>query len=82
MKFDGGPMPVPIFEIACDQGPQQATYEWRELNWRDQADAGCVYVQDPWVQTWTAGQHNFTLGYRESYALTKIWLTNTNQSPP
>jgi hypothetical protein len=79
---DGGPDPAPIFEIACDQGPNQATYEWKELNWREQGDPGCTYVEDPWIQTWAAGPHTFTLGYRESYALSRIYVTNTNQPPP
>ncbi len=79
---DGQPMPIPIFEINCDQGPNQAVYEWRELNWRDQMAPACEYVEDPWVQTWTAGPHNFTLGYRESYAISKIWLTTSMDTPP
>ena len=77
---DGGPDPAAIFEIACDQGPQNATYEWNDLNWRE--GGPCEYLEDPWIQTWDAGQHNLTLSYRESYAITRIWVTNTDQMPP
>ncbi|MCA9681052.1 MAG: hypothetical protein KC457_02580, partial [Myxococcales bacterium] len=79
---DGEPNPEAIFEIACDNGPQQSTYQWRELNWRDQNDPGCTYLQDPWTQDWGAGSHNFTLRYRESIAVSRIWLTNTAMTPP
>jgi hypothetical protein len=82
VQVDGGPMPIPIFEIACDAGPQEAAYEWRELNWRDQMAPACEYVEDPWVQTWAAGPHTLTLGARESYAISKIWLTTSDQPPP
>jgi hypothetical protein len=43
---------------------------------------GCEYIEDPWVQTWAAGPHTFALGYRESYAISKIWLTTSDQPPP
>ena len=79
---DGLPDPAAIFEIGCDQGPMQATYEWRELNWRDQMAPGCEYIEDPWVQDWAMGVHPFTLTYRESYAISKLWITNTDQQPP
>jgi hypothetical protein len=75
-------MPMPILEVDCDPNPQQAVYVWRELNWRDPMTLSCEYVEDPWVQTWTAGPHTFTLGYREAYAISKIWVTNTNDLPP
>lgn len=80
VEVDGGPMPTPVFEVDCAPGPQPAVYRWRELNWRDAMS--CQYVEDPWVQTWTAGPHTFMLGYREAYAISKIWLTNTDLSPP
>ncbi|KIG17302.1 hypothetical protein DB30_03485 [Enhygromyxa salina] len=81
---DGEPMPVPIFELDCTNGPQAPEYQWGELNWRDQMAPNCEYVEDPWVQTWEAGAHVFTLGYhpQEAYALSRIWLTNTDQTPP
>jgi hypothetical protein len=83
VQVDGGPMPVPIFEIECTGDPQQqAEYVWNELNLRDPMAMACEYVEDPWVQTWTAGPHTFTLGYRESYAISKIWLTTSDQPPP
>jgi hypothetical protein len=82
VQIDGGPMPTPIFEIACDAGPAQGAYQWRELNLRDPMSPTCEYVEDPWVQAWDAGPHTLTLGYRECYGISKIWLTNTDQSPP
>jgi hypothetical protein len=79
---DGQPDPAPIFELDCTQAPNQGTYVWKELNWRDQADPACTYLQDPWTQDWLLGIHQFTLTYRESTALSRIWITNTDQPPP
>ena len=76
------PNPPPIFELDCTQGPQQSTYVWKELNYRDPADAACTYQFDPWTQDWAAGLHQFTLMYRESAAVSRIWVTNTDGTPP
>ena len=78
---DGEPDPVAIFEIACDFGPFNPEYQWRELNWRDLNAPGCEYVEDPWLQDWDAGVHNLTLAYRESYAVSRIWVTNSDSAP-
>ena len=78
---DGQPEPAAIFEIACDRGPKKAIYEWRELNLRDLEAPECELVEDPWVQEWEAGVHSFTLGYRDSYAISKLWITNTEEAP-
>jgi hypothetical protein len=79
---DGEPNPPPIFELDCTAGPNQGTYLWKELNYRDQADPACTYLFDPWTQDWATGTHNFTLLYRESGAVSRIWITNTDQTPP
>jgi hypothetical protein len=81
-SVDGQPQPPAIFEIDCTSGPNQATYTWRELNWRQQGTPACEYLHDPWVQEWTQGVHSLRLSYRESYAISRVWLTNTNQPPP
>ena len=78
---DGQPNPAPIFEMNCDP-PNFSAYEWRELNWRAPNSPSCQYVEDPWLQDWTKGVHEFTLTYRDSTAISKLWITNTNQAPP
>jgi len=80
---DGEPMPIPVFELDCTGEPMgNGIYRWTELNWREQDADACDYVEDPWIQAWGAGQHNITLGFRESIALSRIWITNTNDMPP
>jgi len=84
VQVDDGPMPIPIFELDCTDGPQQGSYSWQELNWRDQAAEACDYVENPWVQeNWPAGRHTFTLGYRpdEAFSVVGIWVTNTEDPP-
>ncbi|EDM78082.1 hypothetical protein PPSIR1_34232 [Plesiocystis pacifica SIR-1] len=81
-QLDGEPNPDAIFELDCTGGPQQSTYEWVELNWRDQQNGGpCEYEQDPWTADWDAGAHTLTLGYRESIAISEVWITNTTDAP-
>lgn len=79
---DGQPDPAPIFELDCTQGPNQAGYVWKELNYRDQNDPACTYLFDPWTQDWATGIHAFTLQYRESGAVSRLWITNTDLPPP
>ncbi len=79
---DAQPQPPAVFDIDCHNGPPQSNYEWRELNSRELSAPGCEYLEDPWTQDWTAGVHTFTLSYRESYAISKLWITNTDQPPP
>jgi hypothetical protein len=81
VSVDGQPDPAVIFELACDAGPQQGTYLWRELNYRALNAGACVYLFDPWTQDWEAGTHQLTLRYRESIAIAGLWVTNTNQTP-
>ncbi|MFV8750676.1 hypothetical protein ACNOYE_08990 [Nannocystaceae bacterium ST9] len=81
-SVDGQPDPPPIFELDCTQGPNQGTYVWKELNYRDPADPACTYMFDPWTQDWLTGIHQFSLVYRESGAVSKLWITNTDQPPP
>ncbi|MFO7567508.1 MAG: hypothetical protein R6X02_32995 [Enhygromyxa sp.] len=79
---DGEPDPAAIFELDCTGGPQQTQYVWGELNWRAQNAGACNYVEDPWVQEWSTGEHSLTLRYRESWGISKLWITNTEQTPP
>ena len=82
VRVDQDPIDWAIFEIDCTMGPNPAAYKWKQLNWRDPNDNGCVYLQDPWTQDWGLGLHELELAYRESYAVSKIWITNTNGNPP
>lgn len=79
---DGEPNPEAIFELDCTQGPQMGTYLWKELNYREQMAGSCEYLFDPWTQDWAAGTHELTLIYRESIAISKLWITNTENTPP
>lgn len=71
---DGNPMPEAIFEGDCDGGG--AGYDWAVLNWREQGDPPCTYVEDPWAPAWDAGTHQLEFTYRESLAMGRILLTN------
>jgi hypothetical protein len=81
-SVDGQPNPGTIFELDCTPNPNQGTYVWRELNWREMAAPACTYLLDPWTQDWMLGIHQLTLTYRESNSVSKLWITNTVQLPP
>ncbi|MCA9709835.1 MAG: hypothetical protein KDK70_28605 [Myxococcales bacterium] len=72
--LDGQPMPEAIFEGDCTGGGQG--YNWRVLNWRDQGDPACTYLEDPWAPDWAAGVHQVEFSYRESQAMGRILFTN------
>jgi len=72
--LDGMPMPEAIFEGDCTGGGNG--YDWAALNWRDQRDGPCTYVEDPWAPTWDAGTHSIEFTFRESLAMGRILLTN------
>ncbi len=78
--LDGMPMPEAIFEGDCGGGGQG--YEWAALNWRDQGDGPCMYVEDPWAPNWTAGVHQIEFSYRESLAMGRILITNDQDLVP
>jgi hypothetical protein len=82
VTIDGEPNPEAIYELDCTDNPNQGTYMWKELNYRDQADPSCTYLLDPWTQDWLTGAHQFALSYRESIAVSKLWITNTELPPP
>ncbi len=82
VRIDDEPQDWAIFELACDNGPNDTEYKWNELNWRDLDAPECTYEIDPWTQEWDQGIHSLALGYRDSVAISKIWLTNTDVSPP
>ncbi|HVI01593.1 MAG TPA: hypothetical protein VM869_22915 [Enhygromyxa sp.] len=69
-------------DMDCTAQPAQAEYKWRHLNYRQQFAPACQYVQDPWVLNWDAGEYTVNYVYLDSYAMSRIWLTNTDQSPP
>lgn len=74
VTIDGEPMPQAIFEGDCTGGGQG--YDWAPLNWRDQGDDACVYVEDPWAPQWDAGTHQIEFSFRESLAMGRIAITN------
>lgn len=72
--LDGEPMPPAIFEGSCNGAGNG--YDWARLNWRDQGDGPCVYIEDPWAPQWDAGLHQIEFSYRESPAMGRILLIN------
>ena len=74
-QLDGEPTPAAIFEGDCTQNGN--AYKWAVLNWRDPNGGGsCMYVQDPWAPTWTAGAHEIEFQYREVQGMGRILITN------
>jgi hypothetical protein len=81
VTLDAEPDPPAIFEVECTGGPAQAEYRWTQLNWRDNSDPMnpaplCEYLEDPWTAEWDEGDHTIELGYRDSYALSGVIVTN------
>ena len=74
VSLDGNPRPPAVFEANCDDFGD--TYVWAELNWRNQGDPACTYVEDPWTAQWDAGIHSIEFSYREINAMGRILLTN------
>ena len=72
--LDGQPQPPAIFEGDCGNGGNG--WDWAALNWRDENDPPCTYVEDPWAPAWGAGVHEIELTYRESIAVGRIIVTN------
>jgi hypothetical protein len=81
-RVDGEPVEWAIFELDCTDAPAEPVYDWKQLNWRFANADGCDYVEDPWVHDWGAGKHSLELGYRESWAVSRIWVSNTGGNPP
>lgn len=80
VAVDGEPEPPPVFELDCTGMPAQSAYVWRELNYRDAEAPPCETI-DPWVQSWDEGFHSLLLLHRESLALSKLYVTNTDVPP-
>jgi len=78
--LDGEPMPAAIFEGDC--GPGGQGYDWTPLNWRDEGDPPCTYMEDPWAPDWAAGVHQIEFTFRESLAMGRILLTNDQDLIP
>jgi hypothetical protein len=74
-RLDGEPADPPaVFEGGCDD--QGMGYDWNDLNWRDEMELPCMYVEDPWSADWTTGVHDIEFSYRESAAIARIIVTN------
>lgn len=80
VTLDGEPMPAAIFEGDCTGGGQG--YGWAALNWRDEGDPPCTYVEDPWAPQWDTGIHEFEFSFRESLAMGRILITNDETFVP
>lgn len=81
-RVDGEPQDWAIFELDCTDNPVETAYKWKQLNWRDADANGCQYLEDPWTHDWGLGLHQLELGYRESWAISEIWVSNTGGNPP
>lgn len=81
VSIDGFPNPQGIFELDCTPQPNDTTYVWKELNYRDAENDPCESIADPWVFAWSAGPHTLELRYRESLAVARIYVTNSESAP-
>lgn len=73
-QVDGIPDPPCIVEGDCEAGGE--SWRWGEMNWRDPNADPCVYEQDPWVHTWSAGDHEIEFFTREASAIARLIVTN------
>ena len=82
VRLDAEPDPPGIFEVECTNEPfDNPVYRWTQLNWRDNSNPKepappCEYLEDPWTAEWDEGDHTIELGYRDSYALSRVIVTN------
>ena len=74
VALDAEPEPPAIFEADCT--PMGNGWGWSLLNWRDQNEPLCTYVEDPWAPQWEAGTHTIEFTYRESLGLGRVIVTN------
>ncbi|MFV8750549.1 hypothetical protein ACNOYE_08345 [Nannocystaceae bacterium ST9] len=81
-RVDADPQDWTVFDIDCTPGPMMAAYKWNELNRHDDTDPDCQYDVDPWTHEWSLGPHTLELGFRDSYAVSRVWISNTGGSPP
>ncbi len=81
-RVDGQPVGWTLFDIDCTNGPMDAVYKWNELNRHDEGAQDCQYTLDPWTQNWALGPHTLELGFRDAYAISKVWVSNTAGNPP
>lgn len=79
--LDGEPMPPAVFEGDCTPGSMD-DYIWAPLNWRDEADPPCTYIESPWAPDWAAGVHQIEFSFRESQAMGRILITNDQDLVP
>ncbi|MEM7159674.1 MAG: hypothetical protein AAF799_42935 [Myxococcota bacterium] len=74
VQIDGEPDPLAIFEADCS--PSGDGWGWAQLNWRDQNEPLCNYIEDPWAPMWDAGDHTVEFTFRESMAVGRVVVTN------
>lgn len=74
-RLDGEPQPRAIFEAGCDD-MDGTGFGWGLLNWRDQDAPVCVYVANPWIGEWGAGEHQLELSERESDVVARALVVN------
>src|SRR5690606_34958885 len=72
VQVDGMPLNPAIFEVDCSAVDMGTVYLWRELNRREQQ---CVYIEDPWVQTFDEGMHQVVFEEREPGAIARLIIT-------
>lgn len=75
VTIDGEPSPAAVFAGDC-LNVAGGGWTWTKLNWQQEGESGCDFVQDPWALPWSAGDHTITFGYRSAEALARIVLTN------
>jgi hypothetical protein len=78
-EVDGQPQPRAIVEGDCGGGQGWA---WSLMNWRDQNDGPCVYIEDPWVHTWDMGIHYIEFFRRETSSIARLIITNDPNYTP
>ncbi len=83
VQSDGAPADPAIFDGDCDQN-NEGRWIWSELNWRvnDPYVGPCDFTEDPWVQKWSAGEHELEFSFRESYGLAEVIITNDPSFSP
>ncbi len=83
VQSDGAPADPAIFDGNCDQ-ENSIRWIWSELNWRvdDPEVNPCEFAEDPWVQSWGAGEHELVFSFRESFGLAEVIITNDPDFTP
>ncbi|MCB9748741.1 MAG: hypothetical protein H6713_01915 [Myxococcales bacterium] len=80
VTVDGFPLAPALFEGDC--GPNDATWRWALLNWRDADDGVCEFTEDPWLQSWDVGPHELVLRHHDCDGLAALLITNDPNYAP